>query len=302
MDCIAKEIQTLKKEKDIAVLAHYYVRDEVQKVADYTGDSYYLSKIATTLPHKTILFCGVKFMGESAKILNPEKKVLMANDAADCPMAHMVDLEEIATIRTQFKDVAVVCYINSTAEVKAHSDVCVTSSNAVQIVKNLPQKTIYFIPDENLGRHVAAQVPEKHFIFGSGYCHVHVDISRKSIDEAKAQSPSAKVLAHPECKTEILELADFIGSTSGILNYATVSPAREFIIGTETGTRYELERMNPNKTFLFTDRPPVCPDMKSVTLDSLLEAMKNQESPVEIEPELQTKAHQALNRMLELAK
>ncbi len=302
MDCIAKEIQKLKKEKDIAVLAHYYVRDEVQKVADYTGDSYYLSKIATSLPHKTILFCGVKFMGESAKILNPEKKVLMANDAADCPMAHMVDLEEIATIRTQFKDVAVVCYINSTAEVKAHSDVCVTSSNAVQIVKNLPQKTIYFIPDENLGRHVAAQVPEKHFIFGSGYCHVHADISRKSIEEAKAQSPSAKVLAHPECKAETLELADFIGSTSGILNYATESPAREFIIGTETGTRYELERMNPGKTFFFTDQPPVCPGMKSVTLDSLLDAMKNQESPVEIEPELQTNACQALSRMLELAK
>lgn len=302
MNHIANEIQRLKKEKDIAILAHYYVRDELQEIADYTGDSYYLSKIATTLSHKTILFCGVKFMGESAKILNPGKKVLMANDSADCPMAHMVDPEEIKSIRTQFKDVAVVCYINSTAEVKAHSDVCVTSSNAVQIVKNLPQKTIYFIPDKNLGHHVAAQVPEKHFIFGSGYCHVHADISRKSIERAKEQSPSAKVLAHPECEMETLELADYVGSTSGILNYATESPATEFIIGTETGTRYELERMNPGKTFLFTDQPPVCPGMKSITLDSLFNVLKNQESPVEIEPELQTKAHQALSRMLELAK
>ena len=169
---IKNEIQKLKKEKDAVILAHYYVDGEVQEIADYVGDSYYLAEIATKVPESTIVFCGVSFMGESAKILNPKKRVVMADGHADCPMAHMVDVDKIREVRKEYPDVSVVCYVNSTAEIKAESDVCVTSSNALKIVKNLPNKDIFFIPDENLGRFVASQLPEKHFIFNDGFCHV----------------------------------------------------------------------------------------------------------------------------------
>ena len=173
---IKNEIQKLKKEKDAVILAHYYVDGEVQEIADYVGDSYYLAEIATKVPESTIVFCGVSFMGESAKILNPKKRVVMADGHADCPMAHMVDVDKIREVRNEYPDVSVVCYVNSTAEIKAESDVCVTSSNALKIVKNLPNKDIFFIPDENLGRFVASQLPEKHFIFNDGFCHVHRSI------------------------------------------------------------------------------------------------------------------------------
>ena len=169
----AEKIENLKKEKDFVILAHYYVDGEVQKVADYVGDSFYLSKVATQVSAKNILFAGVQFMGESAKLLNPSKHVYMADDTADCPMAHMVTLEQIAEVREKYDDVAVVCYVNSTAEIKSASDVCVTSSNAVKVVKNIKNKRIYFIPDNNLGHYVAEQVPEKEFIFCDGFCHVH---------------------------------------------------------------------------------------------------------------------------------
>ena len=165
MNTLVEEIQKLKKEKDAVILAHYYVNDEVQAIADYIGDSYYLAKVAVGLKEKTIVFAGVKFMGESAKILNPEKTVLMPDEKADCPMAHMAEIERIEEVRREYDDVAVVCYINSTAELKMHSDVCVTSANAMKIVKALPNKNIFFIPDENLGRYIASKLPEKNFIF-----------------------------------------------------------------------------------------------------------------------------------------
>ena len=170
---IKQRIETLKKEKDAVILAHYYVDGEVQEIADYVGDSFYLSKVATKVPQKTILFAGVTFMGESAKILNPDKTVVMADECADCPMAHMITADRIAEVREEYEDLAVVCYVNSTAEIKAVSDVCVTSSNAVKVVSNIPQKNIFFVPDNNLGRYVAEKLPEKHFIFHDGFCHVH---------------------------------------------------------------------------------------------------------------------------------
>ena len=232
---IKNEIQKLKKEKDAVILAHYYVDGEVQEIADYVGDSYYLAEIATKVPESTIVFCGVSFMGESAKILNPKKRVVMADGHADCPMAHMVDVDKIREVRNEYPDVSVVCYVNSTAEIKAESDVCVTSSNALKIVKNLPNKDIFFIPDENLGRFVASQLPEKHFIFNDGFCHVHTSIHKEELQKAKEAHPEALVLTHPECTGDILELSDFIGSTSQIIDYATKSENNTFIICTEMG-------------------------------------------------------------------
>ena len=243
---IVEEIQKLKQEKNAVILAHYYVRPEVQDIADYIGDSFYLSRVATELSESTIVFCGVSFMGESAKILNPDKTVLMPDPTADCPMAHMADVESIKKVRKEYEDVAVVCYINSTAALKEYSDVCVTSANAVKIVKALPNKNIYFIPDRNLAHFVADQVPEKHFIYNEGFCPTHERMEADEVREAKEEHPDALVLSHPECNTEVLKISDYIGSTSGIIKYATESPCNEFIICTEEGVHYKLVQNNPD--------------------------------------------------------
>ena len=217
------KINEWKQKRDAVILAHYYVNDEVQEIADYVGDSFYLSKIATKVEAETILFCGVSFMGESAKILNPEKTVIMPDMMADCPMAHMADIGKIQEMRDQYEDLAVVCYINSTALLKTYSDVCVTSSNALKIVQELPNQHIFFIPDENLGRYVASQVPEKHFIFNDGFCHVHKSILAENVKKAKEAHPNAEILVHPECTMDVVALADYVGSTSGIIDFATES-------------------------------------------------------------------------------
>ena len=220
---IVEKIKKLKEEKNAVILAHYYVEPEVQEIADYIGDSFYLSKIAVGLKEQTIVFCGVSFMGESAKILNPEKTVLMPDITADCAMAHMADAETIQKMRDTYEDLAVVCYINSTAELKQHSDVCVTSANAVKIVKALPNKNIFFIPDKNLARYVAEQVPEKHFVFNKGFCPVHEKMQLEEVKKAKEAHPEAEVLTHPECPEAICRISDYLGSTSGIINYASKS-------------------------------------------------------------------------------
>lgn len=302
MSDIKRKIEELKKEKNAVILAHYYVPDEVQEVADYIGDSFYLSKIAKQAEQDTIVFCGVSFMGESAKILNPDKLVLMPDVTADCPMAHMAQVEKIEEVRRQYDDVAVVCYINSTGELKKHSDVCVTSANAMKIVKALPNKNIYFIPDENLGRYVASQVPEKNFIFNDGFCPVHAKVEKRDVSSAKEAHPQALLLVHPECRMEILEEADYIGSTSGIIDYATKSDCTEFIIGTEIGVLYELKQKNPDKKFYPLVASQVCPDMKKVTLDKVLECMEKESGAVEVTDELRSSANISLDRMLELAK
>lgn len=296
------EIERLKKEKDAVILAHYYVNDEVQEIADYIGDSYYLAKIAKTVDAKTIVFCGVSFMGESAKILNPDKTVLMPDMSADCPMAHMAEIEKIEEMRKKYDDLAVVCYINSTAELKCHSDVCVTSSNAVKIVKALPNKNIFFIPDENLGRHVAEQVPEKNIILNDGFCHVHVSVTADNVKAIKAKYPSALILAHPECKKEVLDLADYIGSTSGIIDYASSSDNTEFIICTESGVSYKLKEKNPDKKFYFAGTKHFCPNMKLNTVEKVLEVLKTGKNEVRVSDEIRIKSLKPLDRMLELAK
>ncbi len=299
---IIKQIEQLKREKNAVILAHYYVNDEIQELADYVGDSYYLSKIATTVPEETILFCGVSFMGESAKILNPEKTVIMPDMYADCPMAHMADTDKIKSMREQYEDLAVVCYINSTAEIKSHSDVCVTSANAVKIVKALPQHNIYFIPDENLGRYVASQVTEKNVMVSDGFCHVHTSISKDKVEEAKKIFPNAKVLVHPECTQDVIAMADYIGSTSGIIDCATESDATEFIICTEMGVLYELKKKNPDKKFYSVGHRQFCPNMKKITLEKIVNALTNFENPIVLEKETYEKANASLVRMLELAK
>lgn len=277
---IQEEIKQLKEEKDAVILAHYYVEPEVQAIADYIGDSFYLSKIAAGLPNRTLVYCGVSFMGESGCMLSTEKQVLMPDASADCPMAHMVTREEVDEARRTYEDLAVVCYINSTAEIKSWADVCVTSANAVSIVRNLPNKNILFIPDKNLGRFVAQQVPEKNVILVKGYCPIHEGIRAEELKKLVEEHPEAELLVHPECRSEVTEMADYVGSTSGIIKYATASEKKEFIIGTEIGVRYELERRNPEKNFYFPETEPVCHDMKLITLEKVLHVLKTGENQV----------------------
>lgn len=299
---ITEEIQRLKEEKDAVILAHYYVNPEVQEIADYIGDSYYLSKVAVDLRERVIVFCGVSFMGESAKILNPGKTVLMPDMTADCAMAHMADAGAIRRMREEYDDLAVVCYINSTAELKKHSDVCVTSANAVKIVKALPNQNIFFIPDRNLAHFVAEQVPEKHFVYNEGCCPVHEEIQVQEILKEKELHPKAEILTHPECPEEVRQMSDYIGSTSGIIAYAGKSECQEFIICTENGVRCELERQNPEKKFYFTKTEPVCHDMKKITLEKIRDVLMNGGNEVKVTEELRAGSVKPLERMLKLAK
>ena len=299
---IVDKIEKLKKEKNAVILAHYYVKPEVQEVADYIGDSYYLSKVAVGLNEQTIVFCGVEFMGESAKALNPQKTVLMPDLSADCPMAHMADPEMIQKMRHTYEDLAVVCYINSTAELKKYSDVCVTSANAVKIVKALPNKNIFFIPDRNLAHYIAGLVPEKNFVYNEGFCPTHERMQAEEVLEVKKEHPEAKVLSHPECRTEILEISDYIGSTSGIIKYATESEEKEFIICTEEGVSYKLCQNNPEKKFYFPKSVPTCPNMKKNSLEKILHVLETGENEVQITEELREASVKPLERMLELAK
>lgn len=299
---ITEEIKRLKEEKEAVILAHYYVPDEVQEIADYIGDSYYLSKMAKNTDAKVIVFCGVRFMGESAVIMNPDKKVLMPDLTADCAMAHMVNLKKIQKMREQYEDLAVVCYINSTAEIKTCSDVCVTSANAVKIVKNLPNKNIFFIPDGNLGRYVAEQVPEKNVILNDGYCPIHAAMTRVQVEQAKKEHPGAKFLVHPECTKELLDQADFIGSTSQIIDFVAKDSAEEYLIGTEIGVFYELKKQNPGKKFYTIAPDQICPDMKFVTLEKVLNVLKEECGELSVTEEIRKKAGAPLERMLELAK
>lgn len=299
---IRERIEILKQEHDAVILAHFYVSDEVQEIADYIGDSFYLSKLAVNLEAKTLVVCGVSFMGESAKILNPGKKVLLPDSKADCAMAHMITPEKIAMLRAEHPNAAVVCYINSTAELKTCSDVCVTSANALNIVKALPNEEIIFIPDENLGRYIASKLPEKKFIFNDGRCPIHAKVTPADIEKAKAAHPGAPVLAHPECVPAVLALADYVGSTSGILDYATAHEHSEYIIVTECGIGYKLRTQNPNKKFFFVEPTPVCEDMKFITLEKIAHVLESGEGEVTLEEAQRRMANAPLEKMLELAK
>lgn len=294
---LREAIKKMKKEKKAIILAHYYVDDSVQEIADFVGDSYYLSKVALDRSESIIVFCGVQFMGESAKILNPNKMIIMADEYADCPMAHMIEEEDIQKVKSAYDDLAVVCYINSTARVKALSDICVTSSNALKIVQSLPQKNIFFIPDNNLGRYAASKCPDKNFIFHDGFCHVHTSITKTNVLKAKAVHPDAQVLVHPECTMDVIALADYVGSTAGIIDYATRTNCEKFIICTEMGILYNLKQKNPHKTFYSVGHRPFCPNMKLISLEKVFYALASLKNQVTLPEEITLKAKAALVNM-----
>ena len=296
------QIEQIKKEKNAVILAHYYAPAEVQEIADYVGDSFYLAKIAKQSDGDIIVFCGVAFMGESAKILNPDKKVLMPDPTADCPMAHMVADGIIEEMRNTYDDLAVVCYINSTAELKCKSDICVTSSNAIKIVKALPNKNIFFIPDRNLGSFVAKQVPEKNIILNDGCCPIHAKITAAQLQTEKNNHPNALVLTHPECEAEVVEMSDFAGSTAEIIDFARASECTEFIICTEDGVDYKLVTDNPDKRFYYPNPHPCCADMKLNTLEAVLAVLKKEDKEITVDSHIREGALKPLERMLELGK
>jgi quinolinate synthase len=298
---IISDIQRLKREKNAVILAHYYQVDEIQDAADFVGDSFALSRKAKDTDAELIVFCGVRFMAESAKILSPEKTVLLPVPDAGCPMADMVSPEDVKRLRAQYPDAAVVCYVNSSCAVKAESDVCVTSSNAVAIVKALPERLILFIPDQNLGRYVARQAPEKEVIPYCGYCIVHHRITAADVDTAKAAMPGALLLAHPECMQEVLDQADFIGSTEQILQYAAKSAEKKFLIGTEGGILHALRRNNPGKEFYLLSPKLVCANMKKTHLEDVRDALLFGQYAIALDESSMTRARRCLTRMLAMA-
>lgn len=295
------KILQLKKENDICILAHSYVAREIIEIADYTGDSFQLSVMAEKAPQKTVIMCGVRFMAETVKILSPEKTVILASPVAGCPMAEQMDKELISQVKKQFPDYTVVAYINTTSDLKTVCDVCVTSSSAVKIVKKIPNDKILFIPDCNLGAFVAEQVPEKEFKLLQGGCPVHARMSKKDVDKAKELHPNALFLVHPECRPEVVKEADYIGSTSGIVEFAKKSDAKEFIIGTEISINESLQYECPDKKFYPLSKELICPNMKSTTLIDLYNAV-NGDGGEEIIMDEQTikDAKKCIDKMLEL--
>ncbi|MBN2880359.1 MAG: quinolinate synthase NadA [Clostridia bacterium] len=303
---IVDRIQELKKKHNAVILAHYYQIPEIQAVADMVGDSYGLSKKSADTDADVIVFCGVKFMAESAKILSPEKTVILPNMDAGCPMADMITAEDVKKLKKQYPDAAFVCYVNTSAEVKAECDVCCTSSNSVKIVNSLEQKRIVFLPDKNLGRYVAENAENKEVITVDGYCPVHDIIVAGQVLEAKEKYPGAPFLVHPECPDDVIELADFVGSTTQILNQAGEVEAKTIIVGTEDGILYKLKEQNPDKEFVMVSSNFVCDDMKKTTLNDLLMAFESLEASkpinvIELDEEIRSKAQASLDRMLELS-
>ena len=295
------EILRLKKEKDICILAHAYQSQEILEVADYTGDSYGLSQQAAKAPQKNVLMCGVRFMAETVKLLSPEKKVLLANPTAGCPMAEQMDRELIQGVKDSLPDYTVVAYINTTAELKTICDVCVTSSSAVKIIKKLPNENILFIPDCNLGAYVAKQAPEKNIKLMQGGCPIHARVSAHDVKKAREAHPYAEVLVHPECTPDVLELADFIGSTSAILNRAEEAESKEFIIGTEISIAQHLAYRCPEKRFYTLSKNLICPNMKATSLADVYYAVAGTGGElIELDAETISKARVCIDRMIEL--
>lgn len=298
---IKKEIKELKERKNAIIVAHNYQIDDVQEIADFVGDSFYLSKICAERTEDVIVFCGVHFMAESAKILSPQKKVLLPEIDAGCPLADMITEEDIDNLKEKYPDHSIVCYINSPATVKAKSDVICTSSNAIKIVKNFPNDKIIFLPDKNLGSFVKKHVPEKEIILWEGFCITHYKIKREDVLKAKEAHPEALLLVHPECRPEVVELADFVGSTKQIIDFATSSNAKEFIIGTEMGVLYSLKKQNPDKKFYILHPGMICPNMKKNTLESVRDALLYDRYEINVEKEIAEGARKALLKMLELS-
>ena len=294
---LIKRINELKEQKNAVILVHNYQRPEIYKVADYIGDSYGLSKKATQTKADIILFCGVDFMAESAYILNPKKTVLIPTKMAKCPMAAMVDVEGLRELKVKYSKAAVVSYVNTTAEVKAESDICCTSSNAVKVVNSLEEDEIIFVPDSNLASYVKRHTNKK-IIFWNGWCYVHKKFSPEGLRQAKTLHVDAKVLVHPECIPEVVDLADEICSTTGMINYVKQSQDKKFIIATEIGMLERLKRMFPEKIFFQAPPGGTCIQMKKITLPLVLEALENEQFKVTVPEDIRVRAKNALDRML----
>ncbi len=270
---LQEKILKLKKERDVCILAHSYMSPDICEVADFTGDSYALSVKAKTAPNSTVVMCGVRFMAETVKMLSPQKKVILANPDAGCPMAEQMDRELISQVKESLPGYTVVAYINTTAELKTVCDVCVTSSSAVKICRALPAKDILFIPDINLGTYVQKQLPEKNFELLSGGCPTHAKMGRADVLKAKAAHPNALFLVHPECKPQVTELADYVGSTTGIMDFAEKSAHKEFIIGTENAIVQHLQLKCPDKKFYPLSKDLICHNMKITTIVDVYNAV-----------------------------
>jgi len=293
-----KEIIKLKKAKNAIILAHNYQIDEVQLIADFLGDSLELSRKAALLSQDVIVFAGVKFMAETAKILSPGKTVLLPRLDAGCPMADMVTVEELRDLKARHPKAVVVTYVNSSVEIKAESDVCCTSSNAVQVVRNMPSAEVIFVPDQNLGSYVQKMVPEKKVHLFEGFCYVHHRIKVEEIEGARERHPQAKVIVHPEVRPEVIALADEVLSTSGMLKYARESAAKEFIVATEQGLLQRMKRENPAKEFIPAGSPKICSNMKRTTLRDIYDSLNEDKYAIQIDPAISERAGRALREML----
>ena len=297
---LAEEIQRLKKERNAIILAHNYQVPEVQDVADVVGDSYSLSQHAAETDSDVIVFCGVHFMAESAKILSPNKTVLLPVRDAGCPMADMVTAPKLREMKARYPDAAVVCYVNSSAEVKAESDVCCTSSNALKVVESLENKQVIFVPDENLGSYVASKVKDKEIILWKGFCITHKRVKVEEVQKIRQLHPNAKILMHPECEPEVQKLADFLGSTSAIIKYAGEIPEKDIIIGTEEGILHLLKKQNPDKNFYLLSTGLICTNMKKTRLEDVHRALLNMQHEIHVDENIRIKALKSLERMLKL--
>ena len=297
---LAKKILDLKKKRGALIVAHNYQRDEIQELADITGDSYALAREVTKAGEKVVVFCGVKFMAESAYMLSPGKTILLPVEEAGCPLADMATVEKLKKKKDEYPEAAVVCYVNSSAAVKAESDICCTSSNAIKVVRSLKEEKVIFVPDKNLGRYVREHVPEKELILWDGYCVVHMRLTEEQVLKAKELHPDAKFIAHPECRKEVLALADYIGSTAGMIKHVKGSHAKEFIVGTEMGIIYKLKRDNPEKEFYVPTDQFICANMKLTTLGWLARSLEKMVYKVEVPEGIAVKARKALERMLEI--
>lgn len=298
---IQDEIIKLKKEKDICILAHSYQAREILEVADFTGDSYQLSVMASKASQKTVIMCGVRFMAETVKILSPEKTVILANPIAGCPMAEQMDKEMIEMVKAQYPDYTVVAYINTTAELKTICDVCVTSSSAVNIVSKIENKNILFLPDCNLGQYVADQLPDKNFKLLQGGCPIHAVVTANDVKLAKEAHQDALFLVHPECVPSVVKMADFVGSTSAIMDYAKQSDAKEFIIGTEMSIAEHLQYDCPDKKFFYLSKKILCPNMKSTTLMDVYNCvLDNGGEEINLDEATITDAKKCIDKMIEL--
>lgn len=296
---LQKEIIQLKKEKDICILVHAYQTHDILEVADFVGDSYGLSKQAAAAPQKNVLMCGVRFMAETAKILSPEKRVFLSHPDAGCPMAEQLTVEELKKLKKKYKNAAVVAYINTTAELKTLCDVCVTSASALDVVKKLPQKEILFIPDCNLGSWLEKNLPDKKFHFIKGGCPVHMQVTKEDAQKARKNHPNALMLVHPECKKEVTELADYAGSTTGIIAYVENSDKDEFIIGTDNSIVQHLQFSHPGKKFYPISKKCVCNDMRLTTLVDVYNCVKNFEAEeIILDKEIMDKARASIDAML----